>query len=82
MEFSNFLTWGFTGLLSGILVYAVKVLTDIKRSVEELNERMATIIEKTFWHEKEMEKMSARISSLEVSILNNTKQFNQMTRGC
>lgn len=82
MEFSNFLTWGFTGLLSGILVYAVKVLTDIKKSVEELNERMATIIEKTFWHEKEMEKMSARINAIEIGILNNTKQFNQMTRGC
>lgn len=82
MEFGTFLTWGFTGLLSGILVYAVKVLTDIKKSVEELNERMATIIEKTFWHEKEMEKMSSRISAIEIGILNNTKQFNQMTRGC
>lgn len=71
MEFSNFLTWGFTGLLSGILVYAVKVLTDIKRSVEELNERMATIIEKTFWHEKEMEKMSNRIVLLENKLFTN-----------
>lgn len=71
MEFSNFLTWGFTGLLSGILVYAVKVLTDIKLSVEELNERMATIIEKTFWHEKEMEKMSNRIVLLENKLFTN-----------
>ena len=71
MEFSNFLTWGFTGLLSGILVYAVKVLTDIKLSVEELNERMATIIEKTFWHEKEMEKMSNRILALESKFFTN-----------
>lgn len=73
MQFSDFLTWGFTGLVSGILIYAVKVLTDIKRSVEELNERMATIIEKTFWHEKEMEKMSNRILSLE------SKVFTQMS---
>ena len=71
MEFSNFLTWGFTGLLSGILVYAVKVLTDIKRSVEELNERMATIIEKTAWHEREMEKMSNRIVLLENKLFTN-----------
>lgn len=71
MEFSNFLTWGFTGLLSGILVYAVKVLTDIKLSVEELNERMATIIEKTAWHEREMEKMSNRIVSLESKLFTN-----------
>lgn len=71
MEFSNFLTWGFTGLLSGILVYAVKVLTDIKLSVEELNERMATIIEKTAWHEREMEKMSNRIVLLENKLFTN-----------
>ena len=55
MQFSEFLTWGFTGLISGILIYGVKVLQDIKSSVEQLNERMATIIEKTSWHEKEME---------------------------
>lgn len=82
MAFPDFMSWAFTGLLSGILIYGVKVLQEIKNSVDELNSRMATIIEKTAWHEKEMEKMSARISSLEVSILNNTKQFNQMTRGC
>jgi len=71
MQFNDFLTWGFTGLVSGILIYAVKVLTDIKRSVEELNERMATIIEKTAWHEKEMEKMSNRILALESKMFTN-----------
>ncbi len=71
MQFNDFLTWGFTGLVSGILIYAVKVLTDIKLSVEELNERMATIIEKTAWHEREMEKMSNRIVLLENKLFTN-----------
>lgn len=71
MQFSEFLTWGFTGLISGILIYGVKVLQDIKSSVDELNERMATIIEKTAWHEREMEKMSNRIVSLESKLFTN-----------
>lgn len=71
MQFNEFLTWGFTGLISGILIYGVKVLQDIKSSVDELNERMATIIEKTAWHEREMEKMSNRIVSLESKLFTN-----------
>lgn len=69
MQFSEFLTWGFTGLISGILIYGVKVLQDIKSSVEQLNERMATIIEKTQWHEKEMERLNGRINSIEMRVL-------------
>lgn len=71
MQFSEFLTWGFTGLISGILIYGVKVLQDIKSSVEQLNERMATIIEKTQWHEKEMERLNSRISVIEMRLVKN-----------
>ena len=71
MNFDSFLSWGFTALLSGVLVYGVKILQDIKNSVDELNERMATIIEKTAWHEREMEKMSTRISEIENKLFNN-----------
>lgn len=70
MKFDEFLSWGFTGLISGILIYGVKVLQDIKASVEELNKRMATIIEKTSWHEKEMEKINGRIDNMERNLLN------------
>jgi hypothetical protein len=69
MKFDEFLSWGFTGLISGILIYGVKVLQDIKSSVEQLNERMATIIEKTQWHEKEMERLNNRISAIELRVL-------------
>lgn len=69
MQFSEFLTWGFTGLISGILIYGVKVLQDIKSSVEQLNERMATIIEKTSWHEKEMERLNGKIEMIELRIM-------------
>lgn len=72
MQFDQFLSWGFTGLISGILIYGVKVLQDIKSSVEELNQRMATIIEKTQWHEKEMEKLSRRLNNIEMKILKAT----------
>lgn len=69
MKFDEFLSWGFTGLISGILIYGVKVLQDIKSSVEELNERMATIIEKTSWHEKEMERLNGKIEMIELRIM-------------
>lgn len=69
MQFDSFLSWGFTGLISGILIYGVKVLQDIKSSVEQLNERMATIIEKTQWHEKEMERLNHRITAIELRVL-------------
>jgi hypothetical protein len=71
MQFDSFLSWGFTGLISGILIYGVKVLQDIKSSVEQLNERMATIIEKTQWHEKEMERLNSRISVIEMRLVKN-----------
>ncbi len=71
MQFDTFLSWGFTGLISGILIYGVKVLQDIKSSVEQLNERMATIIEKTQWHEKEMERLNSRISVIEMRLVKN-----------
>jgi hypothetical protein len=71
MNFDTFLSWGFTGLISGILIYGVKVLQDIKSSVEQLNERMATIIEKTQWHEKEMERLNSRISVIEMRLVKN-----------
>jgi len=69
VKFDEFLSWGFTGLISGILIYGVKVLQDIKGSVEELNERMATIIEKTAWHEREMEKMNIKIEKFETVLM-------------
>lgn len=71
MQFDTFLSWGFTGLISSILIYGVKVLQDIKSSVEQLNERMATIIEKTQWHEKEMERLNSRISVIEMRLVKN-----------
>ena len=71
MQFDQFLSWGFTGLISGILIYGVKVLQDIKSSVEELNQRMATIIEKTQWHEKEMERLNSRMSVIEMRLVKN-----------
>lgn len=68
MDFSHFIQWGFEGLISGALIYGVSVLTNLKSSINILNERIATIIEKTAWHEKELEKHEHRIIRLESKV--------------
>ncbi len=65
MTWQEFLPWAFQGLLGGILVYTVSVLRDIKKSIDLLNVNMATIVEKTAWHEREIYKMDVRIDRLE-----------------
>lgn len=71
MDFNQFLSWAFPALLSSVLIYGVKVLQDIKTSVDELNERMATIIERTAWHEKEMERLNDKILWIEKRLTHN-----------
>lgn len=67
MEFGKFVEWAFYGTIGSSCVYAVAILSDLRSSVEKLNERVAVIIEKTAWHEKQLEKHDARINNLEGS---------------
>lgn len=61
MEFNALKDWVFLG----ILTCGVYILWDLKKSMENLNEKIATIIEKTLWHEKAIEEHSERIKLLE-----------------
>lgn len=65
MEFNNFVEWVFYALLSGAVIYGVGILKGLKNAVETLNVSVATIIEKTSWHEKELERLDKRIRDLE-----------------
>ena len=67
MNFPQFVEWVFYGIIGGSSVYAVNVLSDLKSSIEKLNERVAVIIEKTAWHEKQLEKHDERINNLETT---------------
>ena len=52
-----FLDWAFKGLLTGIFVYAVKVLTELKSSIESLKIKMAVIVEQVSAHDKRITKL-------------------------
>lgn len=64
-NFQHFVEWCFYGVLGGASVYAVSILGSMKDSIDKLNEKIAVIIEKTQWHEKELERHNYRISNLE-----------------
>lgn len=60
-EFSQFVQWAFYGLISGCAVYLTSVLSGLKNSVDELNIKIAIVIEKTNAHEKRIEKIEDKI---------------------
>lgn len=61
MEFKDFVQWLFYALISGCSVYLTSILSGLKLSVDELNIKMATIIEKTSNHERRIEKLEDKV---------------------
>lgn len=57
MEFKDFVQWLFYALISGCSVYLTSILSGLKLSVDELNIKMATIIERVSHHEKRIERL-------------------------
>lgn len=43
MDFSKFIEWAFLGIISGSAIFAVGILSSLKNSVNELNNKIATI---------------------------------------
>lgn len=71
MDFNKFVEWAFQALIIGVAAYGVNVLASVKnsivdldKSVNELNSKIATIIEKVTWHEKWLEKHDEEILNL------------------
>lgn len=63
MEFKDFVQWSFYGLISGCSIYLTSILSGLKTSVDELNIKMATIIEKTSNHERRIEKLEDKATT-------------------
>lgn len=63
MEFKDFVQWAFYALLSGCSIYLTSILSGLKLSVDELNIKMATIIEKTSNHERRIEKLEDKVTT-------------------
>lgn len=65
MDFQKFSEWAFQLILSGSFLYAVGELRGLRTSVEKLNSTIASLIEKTTNHEKQLDKHEERIHDLE-----------------
>ena len=65
MEFKQFVEWAFYALVSGCFTYGVYILNELRKSVADLNNHVATIIEKMSWHERMLDNHDGRISKLE-----------------
>jgi hypothetical protein len=59
-EYFNFADWGFKALISGCLLYLVNILGGLKVSIDSLNVKMATIIERVAHHEKRIERLEIK----------------------
>jgi len=42
MDFSKFIEWAFLGIISGSAIFAVGIISSLKNSVNELNNKIAT----------------------------------------
>ncbi len=61
------MNWAFLGIISGGLVVLVKVLTDTKSSIIDLNSKMAVLLEKLIYQQKDIDRHEKRIDHLEKS---------------
>jgi hypothetical protein len=65
IDWNSLVDWMIKGVLGGICMYAVHILSQMKTSIDGLNDKMAQIIERTEWHTREIDKLELRISNLE-----------------
>lgn len=65
MEFSKFIEWAFMAILASAVTWCVRILQDISKSISQLNTQVGTILEKTHWHEKEIDRHDKRLGRLE-----------------
>lgn len=66
MEFTQFIQWTFYGVIGFSSIFAVSILSSLKNSVNELNSKIAVIIEKTAWHEKWLERHDDEINKINI----------------
>lgn len=65
MKFPEFIDWAIKAILGGACVYAVNLLSQMKSSIDHLNDQVARIIERTEWHSKDIDKLDKRVDRME-----------------
>lgn len=65
MELGRLIEWALGTILAGGAAYSTKFLSQISKSIADLNSQVGVIIERTAWHEKTIGRHDERISRLE-----------------
>ncbi len=65
LKFISFVRWFFYTALLAIAMHAVNVLGRMEVSIDSLNQRVAVVIEKTQWLDREQQSQGVRIQQLE-----------------
>lgn len=69
MDTHQLIQWAFEGILGLCCVQGIKVLSQMRDSIEKLNEKMATLLERTDWHERELNRLDVRLGTLEQGLI-------------
>lgn len=64
-DWQNFVDWALKGLIGGVIMYAVHILGRVRMSIESLNKKVATLVERSGWHNKEIDRLHSRLARLE-----------------
>lgn len=64
MEWREFAEWALQAALAGGVCYAAAMLSQMRKSVEQLNSQMGVILERDVWHQRWLEKHDEEISRL------------------
>lgn len=65
VQLQDLITWAFEGVLTGCAVLLVHELSGMKRSIEKLNETMASVVTTLSFHGKEIDRLDSRVDKLE-----------------
>jgi len=65
IQFSQFVSWVFYGLLAYVAVDIMKSIREVKDSIATLNTQVAVVIAQTEAHKEVLDKHDERIHSLE-----------------
>lgn len=61
VDYNMLIQWIFFGVVGGSFMFAVNILSQLRRSIDELNVKMATIITTISYHEKTIEVLKQEI---------------------
>jgi len=65
LDFQHFKDWALLGLISTSGIAVLRYLGKIAKSIEELNLKVAKVLEQSSWHSKILDQHEQRLSHLE-----------------